>query len=76
VPLGISKTGTCYIGDGAMIKLLEESHGYNGSHDFFVLDHHQNVCRNFIQCLEQLSVQPDIIFPLIHGINGEDGKMQ
>jgi D-alanine-D-alanine ligase len=23
-----------------------------------------------------LSVQPDIIFPLIHGINGEDGKMQ
>lgn len=76
VPLGISKTGKCFVGDGAMQILLEESAWYTGADDFFILDKNENVCRNFVQCLETLSSPPDVIFPVIHGFNGEDGRIQ
>lgn len=74
--LGISKTGKCIIWPQAMNFLLEESSGYNGSKDLFVLEHHANTCKGFIESLASLPAYPDVIFPIIHGFNGEDGRLQ
>lgn len=76
VPLGISKMWKCFLWDDAMRILLEESNGYTWKHDLFVLKKDENTCKNFIQCLESLPSPPDVIFPIIHWFNGEDGRLQ
>jgi D-alanine-D-alanine ligase-like ATP-grasp enzyme len=59
-----------------MERLLAESQEYTGVNDTFLIGHRANTCGNFIKCLNSLPQQPDIIFPIIHGFNGEDGRLQ
>lgn len=74
--LGISKTGECFLWPQAMDILLAESQDYSGTEDIFLIGHRANTCGNFIQCLSSLEKHPDSIFPIIHGFNGEDGRLQ
>jgi len=74
--LGISKTGECFLWPQAMDMLLSESQDYSGTEDIFLIGHRANTCGHFIQCLNSLIKQPDIIFPIIHGFTGEDGRLQ
>jgi|GEM_PF-4198773 len=58
--------GECILGDSAMQVLLDESIEYAGHEDIFVTSHSNNTCKSFIQCLNAMAKQPDVIFPIIH----------
>ncbi len=74
--IGVMKSWQCISWPKALSLLLEESTEYTGPQDIDVLNESANTCKNIVDCLEMLETRPDIIFPVIHGANGEDWRLQ
>jgi len=86
LPIGITREGRWIAGGGELLKLLEESAGYKplperaatlspvltdpSEHSLVPVDKSGNV-------LQPNSIGPvDVVFPVLHGPNGEDGTVQ
>ena len=74
--LGILRSGECVAGPQALTALVQEAGGYTGPDDIGFLNQSVNVCKNIVAHVEAFDAQPDVIFSLIHGAHGEDGRLQ
>lgn len=74
--LGILRSGECVFGPDSLQKVLDASGGYAGPDDSMYLNQPINVAKNIVHHIESMDTRPDVIFCLIHGAHGEDGRLQ
>lgn len=74
--MGILRSGECVVGSDAWQKVLDASGGYTGPDDRMYFEQRVNVAKNIVHHIESMNTRPDVIFCLIHGAHGEDGRLQ
>ncbi len=74
--MGIFRSGECIVGDDVLQRLLDVAGWYTGPDDASYFEKPVNVCKNIISQIELMDSPPDVIFSLIHGAHGEDGRLQ
>lgn len=74
--LGILRSGECIDGFDSLQKVLDASGGYTGPDDRTYFEEPVNIAKNIVYHVELMNTRPDVIFCLIHGAHGEDGRLQ
>lgn len=74
--MGIFRSGECIMGDDILHKLLDVARWYTGPDDASYFEKPVNVCQNILSQIESMDTPPDVIFSLVHGAHGEDGRLQ
>jgi len=75
IPVGISKTGEWLSGESS-VKLLSNGDNKNISNKLTVLSEQTAVVDARKSFLSAFGQEVDVIFPILHGPNGEDGSIQ
>lgn len=78
IPIGITREGEWYHFTGAYLKITDNSWFRDGENLYPVVFSQNRATRGFLEWRgkEYAPLQVDLVFPVLHGKNGEDGTLQ